>query len=456
MATMKKLAPSMALALFLCLVVRLGYALSLERHPGNVPTDGYVEIAQNILAGKGFAPTPMRHWFFRTPGYPLFIAAVLSVVPPSGRYIALEVAQGALSLATCGLVYLIANAVFGRRAAFAGAVLFALSPSYTAYSMEVLSETLLIVLVALAALMAIRLSRTADVRTALGFGLVWGAAALTRPEAIVLVPLLLLPVLLARDLALTAKIQAGACAALGTVAILAPWVARNYQVYGTFVLSAPLGGNGLFAGTYPHPPLYGRGWYGTVPNAIHFTQTPEYREITRPFWDPAFVEQAAKLSDPDVVVRNERDVLEVDRRLAAAGWANVRNYKAIQVYNILIHFYDLWGRPAAWGHDWGRPIVLAWFGSYVGFLVLIVAGVVFAWRGGSLGAIPMSWLVVTAANTGLLLLFCTAPRYQASSATFLYIFGGLGVAALLPHLSPRAAAAAPPGAVAGEKAWSGS
>jgi hypothetical protein len=249
---------------------------------------------------------------------------------------------------------------------------------------------------------------------------------------------LLLPVLLARDLGIPAKLKAGACALLGWVALMAPWVARNYLVYGTFVLSVPLGGNGLFGGTYPHPPLYGRYWYGTGANSLTFTQTSEYREITRPFWDPAFLEHAARLSDPDVVVRNERDALEVDRRLAVAGWSHIRDHKMIQIYNILIHFYDLWSRPAAWGHGWSRPIVLGWFGLYLGFLALVVVGIASAWRSGSLGPIPQSWLVFMGLNTVLLLPLCVVSRYQAASATFLFIFAGLGVAALLRQPAPGA------------------
>jgi 4-amino-4-deoxy-L-arabinose transferase-like glycosyltransferase len=433
----KKTPAPIALILLICMIVRLGYVLSLEKHPPNPLTDGYAQIAENILAGKGFSPTPMRHWFFRTPGYPLFIAAVWSIVPTPARFFALEVAQVALSVATCGLLYVIANSVFGRRAALAGAFLFAISPSYTLYCTDVITETLLLFCVALAALLASMIYRSARATTAACFGLIWGIAGLTRGETTVLLPLLLLPVLVAKDLGTPPKIKACAVAALGKAAIMAPWVARNYLIYGAIVLHVPLGGNGLFAGTYPHPPLYGRGRYGAVPNYIHFTQTKEYCEITRSFWDPEFVEQSAKLSDPDVVLRDERDVLEVDRRLAAAAWANIRNYKAVQVYNVIYHIHGLWGRPAGWDHEMTRPLKLAWFGFYLGFLAILVLGIFTAWRSGRLGAIPVSWLVFLGVHNLLLLLFCTDPRYQAASAIFLYTFSGLGVEALLPSPAHR-------------------
>src|SRR5271157_4312160 len=114
MTETNKTRTSFAVILFMCLAIRVGYVLTLEKHPPRILHDGYVQIAENILAGKGFAPTPLRQFFFRTPGYPLFIAAVWSIVPASDRFIALELAQVLLSVATCGILYVIANAVFGR------------------------------------------------------------------------------------------------------------------------------------------------------------------------------------------------------------------------------------------------------------------------------------------------------------------------------------------------------
>ena len=45
------------------------------------------------------------------------------------------------------------------------------------------------------------------------------------------------------------------------VLVMAPWIARNYTVYGAFVPHVPASGMNLFGGSYPHPPMYGRGWY---------------------------------------------------------------------------------------------------------------------------------------------------------------------------------------------------
>jgi hypothetical protein len=466
MSEAKKTGTVLASILLLGLVVRVGYDLWAWKQPGFVPGDGYPGIALNILNNGSFSPTPLSQWYFRTPGYPLFLAALWSVVPPSARYGAVLAAQVVLSLATCGVLYVIANTAFGRRAALAGAWLFALSPSVIVHGSWAMTETLQLVWIALAVLLALQLSRSARLSTALGLGLFWGAAGLTRPEATLLLAPLLLPVLLARQLGLPARLSACATAVLAKLAVMAPWVARNYLVYGTFVLHVPLGGLGLFVGTYPNPPRLGR--YETTPEPPRTTLTPEYRAITEPYWDPAFLPQAPGRADrwpsvegmpepkPDpfiLVTRNERDMLEVDRRLAAAAWANLRQHPYLQLYNALRHLGALWARPAAW---WAveppRWLQLAWEVGYLALLVLFVMGVRVAWRSGKLGTVPLSWLILMACHTGLLLILSAEPRYQVTAALFLYMFSGLGVAAILPAPSRDAATAAGPGMLVGEKA----
>jgi Dolichyl-phosphate-mannose-protein mannosyltransferase len=446
---MKTAAP-IVLILLLCLFVRLGYLITLEKHPLDIPGDGYVQIAQNILAGKGFAPTPLRHWLFRTPGYPLFIAAVWSIVPSSFGFVALEVAQVVLSVATCGLICIIAKAVFGRDAALVGASLFAISPSYTVYCAGVFSETLVVFWVAVAAFLAATLYKSGRPLTAIGFGLAWGAAGLTRPESTVLLPALLLPVLLAIHLRMSARLWACGFAVLGKVVIMVPWVARNYWVYGAIVVHVPLGGDNLFIGSYPHPPTYGRGWYKGISGLTHVHQSRQYREITLPFWDEAWP-HSDEIPDSDVVVRNEREMLEVDRRLAAAAWSNIKEHKQIQIYNSALHFYGLWGRPAAWGRALKGSFMFVWIGAYLVLLSLTVMGILCAWRSGKLGAIPLSWLIVMAGHTGVMLFFPAESRHQATSAFFLYVFAGLGGSMILAFPGLRARRGAYSTMVVGER-----
>ncbi len=198
-------AAPLAVILVLCLAVRLGYLAWYLQEPRKMQGDGYPEIAQNLVTGKGFSVTPLRLTWFRTPGYPLFIAAVWTIVPIAARYPAMLVAQAVLSVVTCGLTYVLADAVLGRRAALTAAFLFALSPSNVIHCAAVLPEALQLFWIALAALFALQVYRTGRIRAAIGFGLTWGAAGLTRPEATFLLWALLLPVLVAGQFTVMAQ-----------------------------------------------------------------------------------------------------------------------------------------------------------------------------------------------------------------------------------------------------------
>ncbi len=364
------------------------------------------------------------------------------------------VAQVILSVATCGLLFVIAKPVFGRRAALSGALLFALSPSVIVHTARPMSETLYLFLIALAALAALRLYRSVRLLTALGFGLAWGAAGLTRPEAALVLAPLVLPTVTTGRFQIGKRLSVCSVAFLAGLVVAAPWVVRNYQVYGAFVPSVPMGGLQFFAGTYPHAPRFPA--QAGTPGPVPITQTPEYCEITGPYWDPEYRPdsparasheardrvEGMPASTPDlsiVVVRNEGDLLEIDRKLAAAAWANIKNHPLTQLYNSPKHLFLLWSSPSAiWAiDDESHPrLLIGWKRLYLGLLALFVLGVVVAWKNNRLGAIPLSWLAVVAANTVAFLVLHAEPRHQISSTIFLFVFSGLGVAAILTRAFP--------------------
>jgi hypothetical protein len=118
----------------------------------------------------------------------------------------------------------------------------AVSGGQLLYEHYVMSEALFTVLITAASLLWVIGLRGSDSRLALlASGLLFGACALTRSYAVVLLPL-------AGGLALAAHLRgsdrlkrAGLIAALGMALVLLPWTARNYAVHGVL---APSGGAG--------------------------------------------------------------------------------------------------------------------------------------------------------------------------------------------------------------------
>lgn len=162
------------------------------------------------------------------PLYPVALAAVAKL-GGSG-----EVAQRLLGT-VCGAGTIVGVGLLGRRLAGAragiiAAVLAAVYPILITADGALMSETLYGGLVAGSLVAAYRLRDRPAVVRGLVLGSLVGLAALTRGEAVLLLPLLLIPVL-RRPGAARASIAA-VCALL---AVLAPWTIRNASVFGQFV-----------------------------------------------------------------------------------------------------------------------------------------------------------------------------------------------------------------------------
>jgi 4-amino-4-deoxy-L-arabinose transferase-like glycosyltransferase len=128
-----------------------------------------------------------------------------------------------LGMATIVLLALVARRVGGPRLALITAALVALDPVLWKWDSQVLSEPLYAPLVALILLAAYRMRDEPGVRNGALLGLAIGAAALTRPEALFFVPLLLL--LFPR------RPRAVGAMCVVVAVVVSPWVIRNWSVF---------------------------------------------------------------------------------------------------------------------------------------------------------------------------------------------------------------------------------
>jgi 4-amino-4-deoxy-L-arabinose transferase-like glycosyltransferase len=98
---------------------------------------------------------------------------------------------------------------------------------------SLMSEGLYSTLIAAALLCAFRLRDRGDARSAAGLGAAIALAGLTRSEALLLVPLLALPIALTRP---AARWRLAAVALATTALVIAPWSIRNWAEFGRPVL----------------------------------------------------------------------------------------------------------------------------------------------------------------------------------------------------------------------------
>jgi 4-amino-4-deoxy-L-arabinose transferase-like glycosyltransferase len=219
------------------LAIRLIYTLVLTPHlRGLGDATYYSGLARALGDGRGFvdpafgSPTALH-----PPLFPLVLAlpAWLGI----DSYMAQRVVVALIGTATIVCAGLLARRLGGARAGLIGAAIAALYPVLVSADSAVMSETLLGLLVLLCALAAYRLRERPTAARAALLGVLIGLAALTRGEALLLVPLLLPWRRPKLAVALVA-----AC-----LVTLAPWTIRNFSTFDRPVLLSTNEG-GLLAG----------------------------------------------------------------------------------------------------------------------------------------------------------------------------------------------------------------
>jgi 4-amino-4-deoxy-L-arabinose transferase-like glycosyltransferase len=178
--------------------------------------------------------------YCRVPGYSLFLAAVTRLghphEPGAPTYLmiinAAKKAQAVLDAATALLAFLIARRLFGRPASWTALLLVLLDPSLAIFSASILSETLATFLCTLTLLFLFLALEKG--RWLVPAGAALAVAALTRMDALFLVPCFLVPWLLG-----AASRRQLFAAALLFCLVYSPWPLRNLVRFGA---AHPLGG----------------------------------------------------------------------------------------------------------------------------------------------------------------------------------------------------------------------
>ena len=197
-------------------------------------------------AAAAYVPEPIR-----TPAYPAFVALVDVVF--GEHHLAIAGVQAVLFAITCLLVFAIARHVVSDRVALAAGLVTALYPPFPYYGALVLTETLTTTLVTAAVAVWLRALGTHGAGAFVASGVLFAAAALTRPSFQFL-PLFMIAAALAASLAgargQAARPWRGALVMLGAFMVaVAPWIAYN-AVYFHALTFSPAGGPGrqLFDG----------------------------------------------------------------------------------------------------------------------------------------------------------------------------------------------------------------
>jgi hypothetical protein len=246
---------TLAGAVVLGLVCRAAYVLLVvDDTPLGLDAIWYALQGGSIKDGTGFV-VPTSLFEERTvptagfpPVYPVYQAAWQSLVgggPVSIRMAGLV--PGAITILVGGLL---GRDVVGPRVGLITAFVLALSPSLMAVDGSTMSENVTVPLVAVATLIAYRIAtRGVTTGRVAALGLVCGAAALSRQDLLLLLPLAAVPALVWAPGASTwRRVGAGAAMLLLAAVVVVPWAWRNHREVGSFTVST-LSPNSALAGS---------------------------------------------------------------------------------------------------------------------------------------------------------------------------------------------------------------
>jgi 4-amino-4-deoxy-L-arabinose transferase-like glycosyltransferase len=206
-------------------------------------------VARSIATGQGFSspyPEPTGPTNLIPPTYAYLVAGVFrlcGVYTLSSALVMLTL-NNLFSSLTCLPVFFIARRVFGLRAAIRAGWIWAFFPwSVALPNANVWETTLTTLLFSLVVLATLCLERSTSLSAWLGYGALWGVAALTNPAVLSTLPFLGAWVWLRHWRRGENCTRVAVAASLIFLVAIAPWIWRSSLVYGRFV--AFRGGIGL-------------------------------------------------------------------------------------------------------------------------------------------------------------------------------------------------------------------
>jgi 4-amino-4-deoxy-L-arabinose transferase-like glycosyltransferase len=316
-------------ALFLAaLAARLAYSLRLS--PLSISPDSldWTGIAGQLVSGKGFGDT------WRAPGYPVYLSAIFLIFGKSVA--AVRVFNALLGSLNCLVIFMAGKKLFGSAVGRIAALMLAFYPYLIAYSGDLLSETLLTLMISLSLLMIIESSENPSTMNLVLTGVVMGLTVLTKAT--------ILPFFLLACGWLwwnTKKLKAALIVGALTLLTIAPWTARNYAHFKQFILVSP--------GSYSL-------WLASNDEALHLETTGELDSpVGVTFhWSPERANELNKLP----LVESEKIY-----KAEALAWikANPEKFHFL-IRKRLVHFWRLYPMMA---YKWQKAAAMLTSGIYI-------------------------------------------------------------------------------------------
>ncbi len=236
------------LAVLVILILgRLGFAALVFARPDLAianDSDRYVPIANAILSGQALTPDPAKTGLLlNTVGYPLFLSGVYLILGhgPGDVALAQLMVSGILAL----IIYVALLRTVGFLPALISSILLLIDPLTILWSMTVLTETVLAVVLGAGAVAITSWASSGKTKTLVLAGVLCGLACLVKPYVAIIVgiwgvALVFYPPFVggSRRAALFKGLRRGLLFVVPTIVLATPWVIRNAWIWNCPALSS--------------------------------------------------------------------------------------------------------------------------------------------------------------------------------------------------------------------------
>ncbi len=391
-----------ALSIFTAaLIIRLTFGVFLLPETYRTPSGDaheYDLLARNLMAGRGL--TDGKNYSQRVPMYPLFLAAIYSIF--GHHYPIVRFLQSLLGVLVCFLIYRIGTMTYGPSVGLISASLSAIYPPFIRYLYFggpgfLLSENLLMPLLAVSVLYFLYLADGRGPLFAGGAGLFLGLSALTRPEVAFLVFCLIFWLIFFSNTRRQYAVRQSFILLAVFFTVLLPWVARNYRIHHRVIVLTTKLGEGLSSTNN----AAARGGY------VAWELNPNY--------DPKAYEGLSELDRNQAMIRDAVGYLQTH----SLRIPELALRKVLVHWNVFVHI-----APGKTSYNVGYAIVL----------MLAVIGFISSWRA-SLHKGTTLLLSLFVYFTIAAVIICGDTRYRTPSIDpYLLVLAGAGIFYLFQHL----------------------
>ncbi|MBC8205410.1 MAG: glycosyltransferase family 39 protein, partial [FCB group bacterium] len=183
---------------------------------------------------------------FFEPLYPMLSAAMYWLF--GDRLLFHRLMLAVMSSATCFFVFGIGRRLFNETTGYIAALICACYPYFIFYTVILMSETILIFFLAVSVYYFVRLRDEPSLIFAMLFGIALGLTFLTRSIVLGLIPVFILLLWLE---GLKSRFVLSILALAAFVMTISPWIIRNYNLHGQFVLLSTRGGYNIWLRNNP-------------------------------------------------------------------------------------------------------------------------------------------------------------------------------------------------------------